>query len=90
MHMPYGPGVRTDVWAAVCGAGNMAPDAREAALVAMSFARANTDYLHQRYLQCNTPRRRRAGDWLVGLSDVARQYSGSSLGAAIAGACWGT
>lgn len=61
-------------------------DAKDSALVALSFNRAHAAWLEQRYGSLDVdPRQRRKGDWLLALTHMCILYEGPSLGAAFAG-----
>jgi hypothetical protein len=53
--------------------------------VALSFLRAHTTWIGQRYQLYTNPRRRRHRDWMLGFLSVADEISGTSIGAALAG-----
>lgn len=65
--------------------GNLDEDVRDAGLVALSFLRAHTTWIGQRYQLYTNPRRRRHRDWMLGFLSVADEISGTSIGAALAG-----
>jgi hypothetical protein len=66
--------------------GRVDEDAKDSALIALSFNRAHAAWLEQRYGGLDVdPRQRRKGDWLISLTDMGAHYQGPSLGAAFAG-----
>jgi hypothetical protein len=65
--------------------GDLAEDSKDAALVALSFARAHAPWLKARYGFYIDPRQHKPSDYLFMIKGLERGVAGTSLGAALAG-----